>query len=332
MLKFKKMTSLQIKRLLFNGFCLLIGSMLLAFGTAVFLTQLKIVSGGLSGIGIIVDSLIKQINPSNETQYIDIVVLILTWVLWVIGLLVIGKEFAIKTLFSSLVYPLFLTLFLRVNVFIEMAKTVSGDGAIGNILLCAIFGGVFVGGGVALTFVGGGSSGGVDVLYFIIEKYLHIKQSISSFVLDAIIIVSSMFLIKDNIVNSLCGIISSFLCALMIEYIYIGSQTSYQVDIISDKWEEISAFAQDKLARGATIIPVKGGYKQEDRIILRVVFDKSQLNKIKDFIANTDPKAFVTFTQTNAVYGEGFKQYKDFEEKNKKPRKKGIKNKKNDGK
>lgn len=319
-----KISKIFSKRTLYNGFFLLIGSILIAFGTSIFLTKLKIVSGGLSGIGIIIDSFVKEFNPNFQS--IDICVFVLTWILWIIGFIFLGKEFALKTLFSSLVYPLALAAFLRIELFQKFADVVAGDGQnVGYILLCAIFGGSFVGAGVALTFVGGGSSGGVDILYFIVEKYLHIKQSISSFALDSIIILSSMFLIKDNIINSLCGIISSFLCAIMIEFIYIGSQTSYQVDIISDKWEEINTYVQDILKRGATIIPAKGGYKKEERIILRVVFDKSQLNHIKAFIAEVDPKAFVTFTQTNAVYGEGFKTYHEVEAKNKKSRKNGTK-------
>ena len=97
--------------------------------------------------------------------------------------------------------------------------------------------------------------------------------------------------------------------AILIEVIFISSQTSYQVDIISDKWEEISKYAQDVLGHGATIIHAKGGYKGDDRIILRIVFKKREYSKIRSYIAQVDPKAFVTYTQTNAVFGEGFKSH-----------------------
>ena len=107
-------------------------------------------------------------------------------------------------------------------------------------------------------------------------------------------------------IPALCGIIGSVMTAVMVDIVYIRHQTSYQVDIISSRWEEISKFAQGNLERGATIIHAQGGYKGEDRIILRIVFDKMQYEKIRDYIAEVDPSAFVTFTQTNAVYGEGF--------------------------
>ena len=120
-----------------------------------------------------------------------------------------------------------------------------------------------------------------------------------------------LLLPRDNsfLLPCLSGILSAFVTALIIEVIFIGSQTSYQVDIISEKWEEISKFAQDEMGRGATIIPAKGGYRGENRPILRIVFDRRQYNRIRAQISKVDPKAFVTFTRTNAVFGEGFKAH-----------------------
>ena len=316
MAKLKKLTKDQKLRLVNSIICVILGNLLLAFGTAIFLTKLNIVSGGLSGIGIILQ---YHFGKFFGGQVIDIVVLILTWLLWAVGFIFVGKEFALKTLASSIIYPFALALFLRVPVFIELSEMICyygitdfTDGVpnlvpIGNLLLCGLFGGVFVGAGVAFCFLGGGSTGGVDVLIALIAKYTPIKESVISFAIDGSIIVLSMFLIPGNIVPSLCGILSAFVTALLIEFLYVGSQTSYQVDIISDKWEEISNFAQNELLRGATIIRVEGGYQGDPRVILRIVFDKRQYRKIRNFIAQVDPKAFVTFTQTNAVYGEGFK-------------------------
>ncbi len=295
-----------------------IGSIVLAFGTATFLTELNIVSGGLSGIGIIVQAYF----PNAEV--IDITVFILTWVLWIVGFIFVGRGFAAKTFVSSLIYPLALALFLRVDVFHNIAIDIAGDGEIGRVLLCAIFGGVFVGGGVALTFLGGGSTGGLDVFCFIFQKYLGIRESITSFSLDAIIVILGMTIIPDNVVNGLCGIIAAFLCAAMIEVVYNRRNgSSYQGDIISSHWEEISRYVQDELGRGVTIIPAEGGYHGDKRTMIRVVIDSTQLNALKDFIASIDESAFMTFTQVSATYGEGFKANKKlmpFARKSKEPK------------
>ena len=286
-----------------NNFLVIIGSFILAIGTGIFLSKLSIVAGGLSGIGIIVQHYVSF-------QILDIIVWIGTAILWVVGFFTIGKEFSFRTLLSSVAYPGFLTLVLRVNYFQNIAEQVAGDGGPGNILICGLFAGVFIGAGVALTFLGKGSTGGVDTLVFLFAKKTKIKESVWSFIIDGSIIVLSMILVPNQWINSLVGILSAFISAMMIEFIYNANVSSYQADIISSKWEDISRYAQDELGRGATIIPVKGGYRHEDRIMLRVVLEKRQVEALRKYIAEVDPKAFVTYSQTKAVYGEGFKDHK----------------------
>lgn len=290
-----------------NYIGIIIGTFLLAFGSVIFLTEAELVAGGISGIAIIIQHFVS-------INIYDIIVAALTVIFWLMGLIFVGKDFALKTLLSSVLYIGFTFLFKRVDLFTELAKTFAGtigggESPVGNLILCGIFGGVFVGGGVAITFIAGGSTGGVDVLQVMLNKYLRIKESVSGFIIDAVIIIIGMA--SMQLWNpALCGILSSFVTAVLIEIVYIRSQTAYQVDIISDKWELISRYAQDELERGATIIRAEGGYKGDERVILRIVFDKRQYEKIREYIATVDPKAFVTFTQTNAVFGEGFVSHK----------------------
>ena len=303
-----------VARQVTNYFLVILGTFLLAFGSVIFLSEAELVAGGVSGIAIIIQHYI-------ETPVYDYIVAGLIVGCWIIGLLFVGKDFAIKTLLSSVLYIAFTFLFKRVDFFLELAhqfaytsRAIEGGfietQEVGNLILCGIFGGVFVGGGVAVAFLGGGSSGGVDVFQVLLSKYFNIKESLSSFIIDATIIIIGMLTVSIESKQwnpALCGILSSFVTAVLIEIVYIRNQSAYQVDIISDHWEEISRYAQDELDRGATIIPAKGGYKGEERVILRVVFDKLQYEKIRQYIASIDPKAFITFTQTNAVFGEGFK-------------------------
>ena len=285
-----------------NNVLVVIGAFLLAIGSGIFLTNLNIVAGGLTGVGIIIQHYVNF-------QIIDIVVWSFTAVLWVLSFFLAGKEFALRTLLSSIAYPGFLTMILRVNYFQNIASQVAGDGGAGNILICGLFAGVFIGAGVALTFLGKGSTGGVDVIVYVLAKNTKLKESIWSFIVDGVVILLSMILIPNQWINSLVGILSAFISAVMIEFIYNSNISSYQADIISEKWEDISRFAQDDLKRGATIIHVKGGYRHTDKVMLRVVLEKRQIDALRKYIAETDPKAFVTYTQTKAVYGEGFKKH-----------------------
>ena len=317
---------------IYKTLIVILGTFLVAFGNVAFLAPLDINAGGLNGVAIIARYFVAD---NMKVLLYNIIIDGASVVLWLIGLAFIGKEFALKTLVATIAFPLANWLFTAcpglsdaLIKFGEILKTAGNGPTAGNFLMSGIFGGVFVGVGVAVTFVGGGSTGGVDVLTFLMEKYLHIKQSIASFIIDGTIITVGLCVLlpleNDFLLPCLSGIISAFMSAIIIEVIYIGSQTSYQVDIISDKWEEISQYAQDVLGHGATIIHAKGGYKGDERIILRIVFKKREYSKIRSYIAHVDPKAFVTYTQTNAVFGEGFRSHinsnliKEVKEKGKK--------------
>ena len=312
------MTRLKTLKLIHGYILVAIGTFVLSFGSVVFLAKCELVSGGVSGIAIIIQHFINI----NVYDYIVAGLMALTWL---IGLIFVGKSFALRTLFSTALYIGFTFLFNRIEFFNRLAMTFAGTengeaSQVGNYILCGVFGGVFVGGGVAITFIGGGSTGGVDVFQIILRKYLQVKESISAFAIDASIILVGMIAMQMWI-PALCGLLSCVVAATLVEIVYIKHQTSYQVDIISDKWQEINEYSQKVLDRGTTIIHAEGGYKGEERIILRIVFDRMQYEKIREYIASVDPHAFVTFTQTNAVYGEGFNS-------NRKIRKNSNKNKK----
>ena len=313
------MTKKAAIRQVTNYLAIIIGTFLLAFGAVIFLERSNLVAGGVSGIAIIAQHIARNVTGDATLRIYDFVVYGLMVFFWVIGLIFLGKEFAFKTLLSSALYIGLTALFFRVKFFINLADIFAGGDKpeVGHLILCGAFGGVFVGGGVALTFVGGGSTGGVDVVQLLISKYTRIKESVSSFIIDGVVIIVGMC-VMQMWVEALCGILSSFVTAVLIEIVYIKGQSAYQVDIISDKWQEISKYAQDELERGATIIRAEGGYKGEERVILRVVFDQLQYEKIRKYIAEVDPKAFVTFTQTNAVFGEGFKNHRKSNKKSKK--------------
>ena len=304
MRKFKDIPKKEKLFMLQRLVCIIVGSFMLAFGSAVFLYHYSIISGGLSGFAIIIRHYVGEVEFIGDIG--DIVVTAATWILWLIGLIFGGKLFAFRTLLASIFYPIFFTLCHRLNLGAYVAEQIPGDN-IGALLVIGIFAGVFVGVGVGLNFVGGGSSGGVDVIIYLVEKKFGIKHSIQSFIIDGSIVLIGLICIPNNLKECLCGIISAFVTSLVIEFVYGGSTSSYQVDVISSQWEEISQFAQDKLGRGTTVIHANGGFQGEERVILRIVFPKYQYSQLKNHISIVDPKAFITFTKTNAVYGEGFK-------------------------
>ena len=180
-----------------NYIAVILGTFLLAFGSVIFLEKSNLVAGGVSGIAIVVQHAVRVGLNDMSIRIYDYVVYGLMVIFWVLGLIFLGKDFALKTLLSSLLYIGFTALFFRVDFFDQLADKFAGldlleNERAGNLILCGVFGGVFVGGGVALTFVGGGSTGGVDVLQILMAKYWRIKESVGGFLIDGVVIIIGM--------------------------------------------------------------------------------------------------------------------------------------------
>ena len=200
-LKFNRLTT--VKNLLLT----VIGTTVLAFGTGIFLIPFDLITGGVSGIGIIFAKIFSAL-PFSEYLTADVYSSILNWVLFFVGLYFLGKSFAAKTLVSTIVYPFVLSLSVRLaesgfldGFFNLLAEKYSSYGEIA-VVLAAVFGGAAVGAGCALTFIGGGSTGGVDVIALVICKYFtRAKSSVTVFLIDATVVVLGMFVI-NNLVSS----------------------------------------------------------------------------------------------------------------------------------
>lgn len=303
------------KRILKGYVFIILGSIILAIGSAFFLIPAKINAGGLSGLSIVANTL----WGFDE----DIVVLILTWLFFILSLIFLGKKFTFKSLIATLVYPLAVIAISRIPYLTNLANdtfvTVAGTSdATARTLIAGVFGGSFVGIGVALTFMGGGSTGGVDILMFIIHRFTKIKESILTFAIDASIIVIGLFVL-DNFLGTLIGIISAFICAVTIEYVFVGKSSSLTAHIISkEKMEEINGYIHNVMLRGSTILNVEGGYQREKYQMLIVSFNRKEYAALINAVARIDKKAFVTVSSASDVIGEGFSQLPEIKHKGKK--------------
>lgn len=280
---------------------ILMGNIILAFGTRVFLLEHSLITGGTSGISIILEELTHgQID-------VNLCITILTWVLFFLGFLTLGFRFAINTLISTIVFPPLLYLF---STFIEVFPwlSLSSTSEVSQ-LLSGIFGGVFVGVGCGLTFIGGGSTGGVDCLSLAANKYLHIKTSTASFLIDATIVLIG-FIVFKNLQNCLIGIISAITSALMIDRVFLGQSTSFIAFITTKKYNEVSQRILRDMERGTTFFYAEGGYTGDDYKVVEVVFDRKEYRDLQAIIVDIDPHAFVTTLRAHEVNGDGFKKIK----------------------
>ena len=283
---------------------IILGTLLLAFGTAVFILPFELIVGGISSYAILLS---RWIPVAWLT--VDLLVAILSWGLFLIGFLVLGRDFAAKTLLSALIYPTGVSLFLRLSSphildgFFCMTEHPNGEV---SLILSAAVGGVMIGVGCALAFLGGGSTGGTDVLAFIICKYIKgARSSVVIFCVDALAVTLGIFAAGD-LTRTLLGIFSIMISAWMIDRVFLGGNRAYVAQIVSDRQEEVSSGLIRALSRTTTNWETVGGYTGKPHAMVMVSFTLREYADVMRVIRKEDPHAFVSIYRAHQINGEGW--------------------------
>ena len=273
-----------------NILVIILGNLSLAIGTSLFILPHNIVNGGISGLSLVIEGFFGYAP--------EIMITILAWVLYFIGFIILGKKFALKTLLSTILYPIFVNILVDVNYFYKLASEVS------NPLLATLVGSVLVGFGLGIVYREGGSTGGVDVVSLILKKYFKIKLSVSTLIIDGSIIL--LALVSLSLENALYGLLCVLLTSYIIEKITISGTNSYMAHIVSDKVENINDYLIKELQRGTTLIKVEGGLTRKEKLMIEVVFNEKEYYDIKNNIYLIDENAFISVYKSINAYGNGF--------------------------
>ena len=287
-----------------NIVLVVVGTLILAFGTAVFILPFDLVTGGISGLAIVLDAVIP-----SEFLTVDRIIALLTWVLFLVGFAIFGKAFAAKTFLSAILYPMGITLFLKLTdssilggVFCLQASEYKEL----PLILAATTGGALVGIGGAITFLSGGSTGGTDILAFILCKiFKRLKSSTAIFLIDVTIILLGVILSR-NLIHSLLGILSAMITAAVIDKIFLGGTSALVAQIVTERAEEINQGVIDLMERSTTIFEATGGYSKRRKQMVTVSFSMRQYTLLMDIVHRADPVAFVTVWRAHEIRGEGW--------------------------
>lgn len=303
----KKYSKKEIILMVKNIFLVIIGTVILAFGTGVFLFPYNIITGGIAGISITLNNLIPEFEILGLKSY-DIYVFVVTWGLFLIGLFVLGKSFSLKTLISTIVYSPIFSLSVRLvesNVLNGFFDISANYGAL-SVLLGAVFGGAFVGVGCAIAFLGGGSTGGTDIIAFVICKWFKkFRSSVVIFIVDVAVVLAGVFVIKD-LTLSLLGIASAFICAIVIDKLFLGESQAFIAQIVSDKYDEINNAIITRLDRTTTILEARGGFSGKNKKVVMVSFTMRQYSTLINIVNIIDKTAFVSIHRAHEINGEGW--------------------------
>lgn len=261
---------------------LVIGCFLLAFAFNVFFSPNNLVTGGVSGVAII----IYNIFGIPTTAFISIVYILLL----ILSYLILGKEKTKYSLIGSILYPLFVYLTKDIATLIQFN--------VNNLLLISIFGAVITGLGTGLTFKYGFSTGGSDVLVQILSKWLKVSIGTAMKIFNFIIIIGSGFFITKNgelyaWETVMYAVIAVYILTILTDKVLLGISDSKSFYIITKHETSIKKFLIDELGKGVTVLEARGGYTGDRKKVLMCIIPTKQYFLVKEVILEIDKDAIV---------------------------------------
>jgi len=265
-----------------------LGAVFLAAGLVFFLIPNKIATGGVAGLSIVGHYLSGL--PTGA------IMLTLNLPLLAIGLKYFGKKFLLRTIYAIVVAS-FLTDLFVINLHFERLTD--------QLMLATIYGGVLVGIGLALVFKGDASAGGGTVIARIISQKTRFKTGQVLFTMD-VFVISSAALTFRNVELALWGFLTIFIASQVVDLILTGKPFAKVVHLVTTHTPEIGEQIISDLGRSATIIEAKGLYSGEQKNLLMVVVDSSQIFRLRDIVQIHDPDAFMIVSDAREILGKGF--------------------------
>ena len=285
------MSGTTIRTLIRNYLLIIIGTALMAFAIASVLEPASLVTGGFSGIAIIVKQYTGHLVPGGIP--LSVTNLILNIPVFLIAIRLKGLRYLIHTLFATVM----LSFWLSVLPVVPLA----GD----DLLLASLYGGILMGAGIGLVFVTGATTGGTDLIAALVQHFLrHYSISNILWVIDTAVVLVGVYLYGIQI--TLYAIIAIYLTSKISDGIIDGLKFSKAAFIITEKPEALAALVMEELGRGVTGISATGMYSGDSKNMLLCVVSKKEIVRLKELAKSCDPNAFVIVTDVREVLGEGF--------------------------
>jgi uncharacterized membrane-anchored protein YitT (DUF2179 family) len=275
---------LKVKNILF----ILIGTAIMSFGLVNFNMQNKLAEGGFTGITLLLYFMFKW-DPSYTNLILNIPLFFIGWKL-------LGRNAFIYTLLGTVGLSVFLWIFQRFPIDMPLKD---------DLLLAALFAGVFLGIGLGIIFRYGGTTGGVDIIARLVQKYAGWSMGRTMFIFDIGVIGASV-LTYLNYKEAMYTLVAVFIGARVIDFIQEGAYTARGAMIVSDRNDDIAKKIMEEMDRGVTVLKGYGSFTKIEREVLYCVVAKNEIVRLKNLITSVDPHAFVSVTIVHDVHGEGF--------------------------
>ena len=282
------------QQIAFNSLSILAGNCLYALTVVLFLVPSGLITGGATGIALGVNRALG-LPVSGVLFVINMTMLALGWVL-------LGRRFAITTIASTVLSPMFLALWERVFHGFVLTE---------DIVLNTIFAGFGVGIALGITIRSGASTGGMDIPPLVLNKYLHIPVSASMMVFDLLILCAQATFTPLR--QCLYGIVLVIVYTIVLDKVLIFGTTRTEVKIISKYSDEIREAILSQLDRGVTVLHGEGGFRHDPEQVLLSIISNRQLPKLEKLAHAIDPACFMIVSHVTEVSGRGFSLEKDYQ-------------------
>ncbi|MCG3701850.1 YitT family protein [Aliarcobacter butzleri] len=280
------MKKINLKQYIF----IVLGSLAMAFGTVCFLSPNQIITGGGVGISLLLHALFPQITLGIFMAIVSIPFLIMSYIYF-------GKYY----LFKTFIVVILLSTFTDVLKEVLHIKPMTND-----ILLAAIFGGIFIGLGVGFVIKGRASTGSTSVVGEIVAKKTKYKAAEVLLAIDATIMFASVFVYND-INKSLYSMISVYVGIRVIDMILTGRPSKKIVNIVSNNVEVLKEQIRERIEEHGTILTGIGLHQGQNKTIIYVTVEASKIDLLKNLISKYDPDAFMIITEASEFLGRGSK-------------------------
>ncbi len=263
---------------------IILGAALVGLAYNIFFLPARLAAGGVSGISTILYEL-YQYHPAYVQWLINIPV-------FFVGLLLLGKDFSLKTLVGTFFVPF--TIWLSSDI----------PFTIDNPLLAAIYGGILLGIGLGIVYRGRGSTGGLATVAQIVKKFTGLSSGYSQLIVDGLVVITSAFIF--NLELALYAMMAIYVTSKVIDFVQLQSSPSKLVLIITEQEEKIQTIIKEEIDRGLTKIRTIGGFSNQEKTMILCVVEQQEAVYLKKVLQEQEPASFVVFLNASEILGRGF--------------------------
>ncbi len=288
------MSGISARRVAWEALLIVSGSVIFAVGVDCFEIPYGLAAGGVTGLATVFSAIAANMGV---TLPVGIQTILMNVLLMLVVVRTGSKGYVARTVAGILCCGFF------TDALVPFLPVVGGEG---DLLLCALWGGVITGVGLGLVFRAGGNTGGTDIVAQFLARKATMPLGTAIIIVDGAVIAFSATVF--SVEQALYAAVAMFICGKVIDAVVDGPRTSRAAYIITDRYKEVEREILDGLDRGCTELSARGAWSGQERPVLFCVLSRSETVRLKEIVAEHDPNAIVFISEVHEAFGEGFKR------------------------